>query len=85
MTAQTYSTLADWNAMPYQGKSIRRRAYMASAIMVPGAFAITWGLILAGVIAPSPADKYVSVSLFIGYLSIILASSAAGYKNGTSF
>jgi hypothetical protein len=46
---------------------------MASAVMVPGAFVVAWTLIALGVIAPSPADKYVSISLFIGYWAALFA------------
>ena len=66
-------SLLEWHAAPRNGRCIRRSAYIASAIMVPGAFCIAWGLILAGVIAPSPADKYVSISLFIGYWAALFA------------
>jgi hypothetical protein len=66
-------TLANWNTRPMSGFSIRRSAYIASAIMVPGAFAVTWALVALQVIAPSPADEYVSVSLFIGYWAALSA------------
>ncbi|MGI9287459.1 MAG: hypothetical protein ACR2P1_18900 [Pseudomonadales bacterium] len=65
--------LLDWNPATYQGFNIRRSAYIASGIMVPGAFCLAWGLILTGTINPMPADKYVSISLFIGYWAALFA------------
>ena len=41
--------------------------------MVPGAFCVAWSLILLGVIDPMPADKYVSISLFVGYWASLFA------------
>lgn len=66
-------SLLEWSAAPHQGFNIRRSAYIASGIMVPGAFCVAWTLILTGVVAPMPADKYVSISLFIGYWAALFA------------
>ena len=66
-------SLLDWRPAPHQGFNIRHSAYIASAIMIPGAFCLAWGLILLGVINPMPADKYVSISLFIGYWAALFA------------
>lgn len=66
-------TLAHWNSQPVTGFNIRRGAYIASAIMVPGAFIVTWTLVALQIIAPAPADEYVSVSLFIGYWAALCA------------
>ena len=41
--------------------------------MIPGAFMTAWALIALGIIQPMPADKYVSVSLFIGYWAALFA------------
>lgn len=65
--------LHDWVAPARTGFNIRRSAYIASAVMIPGAFVTAWTLIALGVIAPMPADKYVSVSLFIGYWAALFA------------
>ncbi len=78
MTTQTAHSkpspsLSDWSPSDYDGFNIRRSAYICSGIMVPGAFAVAWALILTGIIAPSPADKYVSISLFIGYWASLFA------------
>ena len=75
MSSIAATPLSEWVAAPYAGPgtNIRRRAYMASAIMIPGAFFVAWTLIALGVIAPMPADKYVSVSLFIGYWMALFA------------
>lgn len=69
----TPAPLANWHTSSYVGPNIRRKAYIASGIMVPGAFVIAWVLIALGVIAPTPADKYVSISLFIGYWGALFA------------
>lgn len=66
-------SLADWGRSTHAGPNIRRSAYIASAIMIPGAFVTAWTLIALGVIAPMPADKYVSVSLFVGYWAALFA------------
>ena len=63
----------DWTAAKVQGPNIRKKAYLASAVMIPGAFVTAWTLIAFGVIEPMPADKYVSVSLFIGYWAALFA------------
>ena len=75
MNSAIAAPLGDWVAAPYDGPgtNIRRRAYLASAIMIPGAFYVAWTLIALGVIDPMPADKYVSVSLFIGYWMALFA------------
>ncbi len=75
MTNTTYPlpSLLEWSPSHVEGANIRRRAYIASGIMVPGAFCIAWSLILMGIIAPDPADKYVSISLFIGYWAALFA------------
>ena len=70
---QGFPTLLDWEHPAHTGFNIRRSAYITSAIMVPGAFCIAWTLILTGVIEPTPADKYVSISLFIGYWAALFA------------
>ena len=57
----------------HAGFNIRRAAYIASGIMIPGAFTVAWVLIALGVVSPMPADKYVSVSLFIGYWAALFA------------
>ncbi len=64
-----------WGAAPYAGDgfNIRKAAYIASAIMIPGAFMSAWLLIALGIIEPMPADKYVSVSLFLGYWAALFA------------
>ncbi|MEZ5567391.1 MAG: hypothetical protein R3E54_03455 [Halioglobus sp.] len=72
-STQAFPSLLDWEHPAHAGYNIRRSAYIASAIMVPGAFCVAWGLILAGIIEPSPADKYVSISLFIGYWAALFA------------
>tara|TARA_R110002049_G_scaffold133139_1_gene292557 strand:+ start:5562 stop:6389 length:828 start_codon:yes stop_codon:yes gene_type:complete len=72
-TRQNYPSLLDWDQPVHVGFNIRRSAYIASAIMVPGAFCVAWGLILTGIINPMPADKYVSISLFIGYWAALFA------------
>lgn len=68
-------SLDNWIAPAYAGPgfNIRRAAYIASAIMIPGAFFVAWSLIALGVINPMPADKYVSVSLFLGYWMALFA------------
>lgn len=71
--AATIPSLLEWSPTNMQGTNIRRRAYIASGIMVPGAFCVAWSLILLGVIAPDPADKYVSISLFVGYWASLFA------------
>jgi hypothetical protein len=63
----------DWVAPVPNGINIRRRAYMASGLMIPGAFMIAWTLIALEIIAPMPADKYVSISLFLGYWAALFA------------
>lgn len=63
----------DWSPTTYSGFNIRKSAYITSAIMIPGAFITAWALIALGIIAPMPADKYVSVSLFIGYWAALFA------------
>lgn len=68
-----FPSLLDWDAHSYPGFNMRRSAYIASAIMVPGAFCLAWSLILTGVIEPTPADKYVSISLFVGYWAALFA------------
>lgn len=73
MNQHTQPSLLEWSPAPVEGFNIRRSAYICSGIMVPGAFVVAWGLILMGVIAPDPADKYVSISLFIGYWASIFA------------
>ena len=78
MSVPTFSpgampTLMDWGPSTYRGFNIRRAAYTASAIMIPGAFLVAWVLIAAGVIKPMPVDKYVSISLFIGYWAALFA------------
>lgn len=75
MATPPTATLANWAAAPYTGPgfNIRRSAYIASAIMIPGAFCVAWTLIALGVINPMPADKYVSVSLFLGYWMALFA------------
>ena len=75
MTTPVAAPLNQWMASPYggPGRNIRRTAYMASGIMIPGAFVTAWTLIALGVINPMPADKYVSVSLFIGYWMALFA------------
>lgn len=65
--------LSEWQPVDHQGFNIRRAAYIASGIMVPGAFMVAWTLILLGIIEPMPADKYVSISLFIGYWAALFA------------
>jgi len=72
-SAMKTSTLTDWEVVPAGGFNIRRSAYIASAIMIPGAFTVAWILIALQVIASSPADNYVSVSLFIGYWASLFA------------
>ena len=66
-------TLVDWSPVARTGSNIRRQAYIASGILVPGAFVIAWTLILLGIVEPTPADKYVSISLFIGYWAALFA------------
>ena len=75
MTTASVPSISQWVAPAYtgQGFNIRRSAYIASAIMIPGAFTLAWTLIALGVINPMPADKYVSVSLFIGYWMALFA------------
>ncbi|MEH6592867.1 MAG: hypothetical protein V7746_21545 [Halioglobus sp.] len=73
MSNTAMPSLLEWDNNPYQRANIRRRAYIASGIMVPGAFVVAWTLILTGVIQPTPADKYVSISLFIGYWASLFA------------
>lgn len=73
VSSAAFPSLADWHAIAPAGGNIRRRAYIASAIMIPGAFMVAWTLIALGVIDPMPADKYVSVSLFIGYWLALFA------------
>lgn len=75
MASSPKPSIANWTAVPYTGPgiNIRRRAYIASAIMIPGAFLIAWTLIALQVINPMPADKYVSVSLFLGYWMALFA------------
>ncbi|WP_101757214.1 hypothetical protein [Oceanicoccus sp. KOV_DT_Chl] len=72
-TLSSMPSLLDWAPVNSQGVNIRRRAYIASGIMIPGAFCIAWSLILLGIINPMPADKYVSISLFIGYWAALFA------------
>jgi hypothetical protein len=69
----TLPSLLDWNPSVHTGFNIRRAAYIASGIMIPGAFCLAWSLILLGIIEPMPADKYVSISLFIGYWAALFA------------
>lgn len=71
----TAPSLLEWSSARYSGDSvnIRRKAYQVSAIMIPGAFAIGFGLILAGIAPPHPTDIYVSISLFIGYWLALFA------------
>ncbi len=66
-------SLLEWSPSVHQGFNIRRSAYIASGIMIPGAFVVAWSLILTGLIEPTPADKYVSISLFIGYWAALFA------------
>jgi hypothetical protein len=66
-------SILEWSPTNIHGANIRRKAYIASGIMVPGAFVVAWTLIFMGVIAPDPADKYVSISLFIGYWASLFA------------
>jgi hypothetical protein len=66
-------TLAEWQPAPVAGHNIRRSAYIASGIMVPGAFVIAWSLIFLGIAAPTPIDIYVSISLFLGYWAALFA------------
>lgn len=66
-------SLLAWSPSVHQGANIRRKAYIASGIMIPGAFCLAWSLILLGIIEPSPADKYVSISIFIGYWAALFA------------
>ncbi len=77
MTTNTLARAAglDWHTARYTGTgfNIRRAAYIASALMIPGVFVSAWILIALGVIAPMPADKYVSFSLFIGYWAGLFA------------
>ena len=75
MNSVAAPALPGWAAQPYAGpgRNIRRTAYIASGIMIPGAFFAAWVLIALGVINPMPADKYVSVSLFIGYWMALFA------------
>ena len=68
---QSGTSIWDWSPTPYQGRNIRQSAYLASAVLIPGAFMLAWALIALDVIEPMPADKYVSVSLFIGYWSLV--------------
>ena len=63
----------DWSSPGPASFNIRKAAYIASAIMIPGAFTIAWLLIALDIIEPMPADKYVSVSLFIGYWAALFA------------
>ncbi|MCB1854978.1 MAG: hypothetical protein KDI05_08880 [Halieaceae bacterium] len=65
--------LPDWSAVAPAGFNIRRAAYIASGIMIPGSFMIAWILISLDLIEPMPADKYVSISLFIGYWAALFA------------
>ncbi len=69
----TTISLSDWQSSPVQGFNIRRAAYIASAIMVPGAFAIAWLLVALQVVPAYPTDVYVSISLFIGYWASLFA------------
>ncbi len=69
----TIPTMNEWSPATRHGFNIRRSAYIASGIMVPGAFAVTWLLILTGIVGPTPADIYVSISLFIGYWASLFA------------
>lgn len=63
----------DWSPSTYDGPNIRKAAYICSAIMIPGSFVTAWILVAMGVINPMPADKYVSVSLFVGYWAALFA------------
>ena len=72
MTGSTVS-LVDWTPAAHPGFNIRRQAYIASGIMIPGGFAIGWSMILLGIIDPHPADIYVSISLFVGYWAALFA------------
>jgi len=67
------TALVDWTPVARNGFNIRRQAYIASGILVPGAFVVAWTLILLGIVEPTPADKYVSISLFIGYWAALFA------------
>ncbi len=75
MTTAVASPLSNWIAAPYAGpgRNIRRSAYIASGIMIPGAFVTAWTLIALGAINPMPADKYVSASLLVGYWMALFA------------
>lgn len=70
---QSVPSVWDWSPTAYNGFNIRKTAYIASAIMIPGAFMAAWALIALGVIEPMPVDKYVSASLFIGYWAGLFA------------
>lgn len=75
MNTQTITSAAmlDWSASTYTGFNIRRAAYITSAIMIAGSFITAWILIGLGIIQPMPVDKYVSVSLFIGYWAALFS------------
>jgi hypothetical protein len=75
MSTAALPSLENWIAQPYSGAgfNIRRAAYITSAILIPGSFFVAWTLIALGVIAPMPADKYVSACLFVGYWMALFA------------
>lgn len=69
----TNSIVFGWTGQTHAGFNVRYAAYTASGLMIPGAIVCAWALIALGIIAPMPADKYVSVSLFIGYWAALFA------------